>query len=65
MALLTAAQVMEVLGVQKTKAYSIINDLNAELSDAGYYIIRGRVEERYLMDRFRLSEGNSSEHNNV
>lgn len=52
--LLNVAQVQDLLSVPESTAYKIIRDLNAELKDQGYIVLRGRVEEKYLKERFRL-----------
>ena len=49
-------QVRELLSVPQSTAYKIIRDLNAELKDQGYIVLRGRVEEKYLKERFRLDD---------
>ncbi|MFL2100058.1 transcriptional regulator [Desemzia sp. FAM 23989] len=43
--------VMEMLNVQQTKAYSIIRKLNKELQDQGKIIVSGRVSKRYFDER--------------
>ncbi|MDU5743209.1 MAG: hypothetical protein E6Z87_04135 [Finegoldia magna] len=54
--LLNVEQVRELLSVPQSTAYKIIRDLNAELKDQGYIVLRGRVEEKYLKERFRLDD---------
>ncbi|MDU5526431.1 MAG: hypothetical protein E6053_03030 [Finegoldia magna] len=54
--LLNVTQVRELLSVPQSTAYKIIRDLNAELKDQGYIVLRGRVEEKYLKERFRLDD---------
>lgn len=54
--LLNVTQVQELLSVPESTAYKIIRDLNAELKDQGYIVLRGRVEEKYLKERFRLDD---------
>ncbi|NLJ70258.1 MAG: hypothetical protein GX328_02180 [Clostridiaceae bacterium] len=56
MALLNVDQVMDVLNVRQSQAYQIIRDLNAELKEQGYRVVRGKVEERYLLEQYRLAE---------
>ena len=52
----TAEDIMQVLQVKKTKAYSIINDLNNELKEQGYMTIKGKVPATYFLERFYLSK---------
>ncbi|UEB34031.1 DNA-binding protein [Finegoldia magna] len=54
--LLNVTQVRELLSVPQSTAYKIIRDLNAELKEQGYIVLRGRVEEKYLKERFRLDD---------
>jgi hypothetical protein len=46
--------VMNVLGVKQSRAYSIIKKLNTELKQQGYLIIHGRVPYDYLDQRLNL-----------
>lgn len=55
--LLDVREVMECLGISQSGAYNVIRDLNKELRENGFLTIRGKVEERYLYERFRLSDG--------
>ncbi|MDU2131065.1 MAG: hypothetical protein E7E74_00525 [Finegoldia magna] len=54
--LLNVAQVQDLLSIPQSTAYKIIRDLNAELKEQGYIVLRGRVEEKYLKERFRLDD---------
>ncbi len=49
---ITAKEIMTVLDVSQTKAYSIAKKLNKELSDKGYMVIPGRVSRKYFEERF-------------
>lgn len=44
--------VMDLLGVSRSKAYKIIQDLNAELKDSGYIGVSGRVPKKFFNERF-------------
>lgn len=59
--LLTADDVAKILQIPKSSAYPIIRRLNDELKEAGFYVLRGRVEERYFLQRFRLGSVVDSE----
>ena len=43
--------VMEMLSVEKTKAYEIIRNLNNELKDKGKITVAGRVSKKYFDER--------------
>ncbi len=45
-------EVKERLKIGTSKAYAIIRELNKELSDKGFMIVRGKVPEKYLLERF-------------
>lgn len=46
-----AAEVAEITGVSKSKAYKIIAQLNNELKAKNYMVIHGRVPRKYLMEK--------------
>lgn len=48
----TATDVMQLVGVSKSKAYQIIQRLNKELEAKGYIMIGGRVPRKYFDERF-------------
>lgn len=48
---LTAREVAETLGVSQGKAYSVIRELNAQLSAQGYLVISGKVNKRYFEEK--------------
>ena len=47
----TAEDVMEMLGIGKSKAYEIIKKLNEELEAKGYIVVRGKVSKRYFDEK--------------
>lgn len=49
---ITVREIGEILEVSESKAYSIVKQLNQELSDKGYMIIPGRVSRKYFEERF-------------
>lgn len=56
---ITAQEVMEILGIDQTKAYAIIRKLNAELEEKGVLkesLTGGRVSERYFYERVFMCE---------
>ena len=56
MALIGCKEVMDVLSVKKSTAYQVIQKLNEELQEQGYMTIRGKVEESYLKERYKLND---------
>lgn len=58
--LLRMAEVAQLLGVKPSRAYSIIKQLNNELTAQGYMTLSGRVERSYLLERFGLKEEDKS-----
>lgn len=44
----TCKDVMEMLGIGESKAYSIIRQLNRELEKKGYITINGKVHKEYF-----------------
>ena len=47
----TAKDIAELIGCSSSKAYQIINDLNAELEKGGYIVIRGKVPIAYFNEK--------------
>lgn len=50
--LLGAKQVADMLGISISYAYKVIDQLNRELSKAGYLTLHGKVDSLYLKKRF-------------
>lgn len=50
--MLNAKQVAELLDISVSYAYKVIDQLNKELSKAGYLTISGKVDSLYLYKRF-------------
>lgn len=49
-----AAEIMACVGVGRTKAYAIIQQLNAELEKEGYLTFPGKVPTRKFQERLYL-----------
>lgn len=49
---LTAAEVAETVGVSTTKAYGLIREMNAELKEAGYITIAGKIPEGFFRKKY-------------
>ena len=56
MKLIKNKEVREILQVSKSKASSIIHQLQKEMEEQGYLVISGRITEEYLRKRFMLDE---------
>lgn len=50
--MMTAKDIMDVLGCGASKAYQIIRKLNSELDSKGFITITGKVPTAYFNDRF-------------
>ena len=48
---LSAADVSEIMGCSASKSYSIIRQLNAELEENHYIVLRGKVSAKYFYER--------------
>lgn len=53
-ALLSAAEVAEILGVKVCMAYKVIRDCNKELAEMGKLTIRGKVNRKYLEKKLEV-----------
>ena len=49
---ITAAEVAEIMGVSRTKAYQIVRDMNKELRAMGYITIAGKCPVQYFKQKF-------------
>ncbi|MGI6617740.1 MAG: transcriptional regulator [Saccharofermentanales bacterium] len=54
MPLIGVKEVMRITGTPQSSAYEIIRMLNKELRAKGFLTRSGRVEKRYLLERFRI-----------
>ena len=50
--LISADEIKEIVGISKSKAYSLIQELNSELKEKGYLTVTGRVSRKYIEERF-------------
>lgn len=50
--MMTVEDVMNELGVKRSKAYSILKQLNKELEKDGYVAIRGKIPRPYWETKF-------------
>lgn len=51
---LEVTDIMDILKVQKSKAYKIIRQLNDELEEKGYFVLQGKVPKKYFEQRIYL-----------
>lgn len=51
----TPKEVMEILSCSRTKAYSVIKDLNKELEGKGYYCVSGKISAKFFRERLCLN----------
>lgn len=53
--LITVDKVCELCKIKKKTAYKLMQEINKELKEEGYLIVRGRVNEKRLKERLGLS----------
>ena len=49
---ITAADVAEIMGVSRSKAYQIVRDMNRELKGMGYITVSGKCPVQYFQKKF-------------
>lgn len=54
---ITAQEVAELLGISKSKAYTIVRELNEELSAKGFITVAGRVSRKFFEEKFYGAAG--------
>lgn len=54
---LTSTDLMKILKIKRPTAYKIIQNLNRELREKGYYTTSGRVSAKYFNERFGIERG--------
>jgi hypothetical protein len=55
-AYITAAQLMEIVPIGRTKAYEIIKAINEELKAMGKITIRGKAPRGYTLEKLALKK---------
>lgn len=50
--MMTVEDVMNELGVKRSKAYSILKEMNEELVKEGYIAVRGKIPRPYWETKF-------------
>lgn len=49
-----AKEIMALLGVSKSSAYRIINELNESLAEKGFRTIHGKTSRKYFCEKYYL-----------
>ena len=49
---ITAEEVAKELRVSQSYAYKVIRELNKELTDKGFYVVRGKVSQKFFNEKF-------------
>lgn len=49
---ISADEIKEIVGISKSKAYSLIQELNSELKEKGYLTVTGKLVESTLKKDF-------------
>lgn len=49
---ISAEEIKDIVGISKSKAYSLVQELNTELKEKGYLTVTGRVSRKYFEERF-------------
>ena len=48
---LEVGDVMQILGISRSAAYKLMRQINSELENKGYIVIRGKVSRKYFEER--------------
>ena len=54
--LISAPEVVQLMGVSESMAYRIIKKCNEELAKKGYITVRGKTPKAYLLERMAVNE---------
>ena len=54
---MTADEVAKEMNVSKAYAYKVIQRMNAELAEMGYYTVSGKVNRKYFMKKVDYDDG--------
>jgi len=55
---LTSNEVADLLNISQQQAYKIIRDMNKQLAENGFLILRGRINKKYFMEQiYKSKEG--------
>ena len=60
---LTSNEVADLLNISQQQAYKIIRDMNKQLAEHGFLILRGRINKKYFMEQiYKAKEGDQCLH---
>lgn len=48
---IAAKEIASIMGISLSKAYEIIRELNSELKEMGYLVVRGKVSRAYFQEK--------------
>lgn len=48
---LTSKEVADLLNISQQQAYKIIRDMNKQLAEHGFLILRGKINKKYFMEQ--------------
>ena len=48
---LTSKEVADLLNISQQQAYKIIRDMNKQLAERGFLILRGKINKKYFMEQ--------------
>ena len=51
---ITAAEVAEIMGISRSKAYQIVREMNRELKSQGYLTVAGKCPAQYFKQTDRI-----------
>lgn len=55
---LTSNEVADLLNISQQQAYKIIRDMNKQLAEHNFLILRGRINKKYFMEQiYKAKEG--------
>ena len=54
---ISVKDIMKTLSVSESKAYSVVRQLNKELTEQGYMVIPGKVSRKYFEQCFYVGRG--------
>ena len=56
--LFLTSEVADLLNISQQQAYKIIRDMNKQLAEHGFLVLRGRINKKYFMEQiYKAKEG--------
>lgn len=56
---LTADEAAKMMGVSKSHVYKVMRQMNKELKEMGYFVVSGKVNRKYFMERVDYISSNA------